>query len=297
VRLRLGPPRAQLSRCWVLPDVHPEGSPPRPPELPADLFLLEDLVKSKRAALVVIDPLMAFLSGQVDSHRDQDVRRVLASLAYMASRTGAAVVIVRHMNKGTGSALYRGSGSIGIVGGALGRAAGRAGPDDEGRRILAMSKSNRAKTPDALAYRIIEDERYGVARVAWDGSSTRTANDLVRPRVDEDEAPALAEAMRVLKEILADGPLPAGNGKRQAATASIAERTLDRARQALGVTTHRQGFGQGAFYVWAMPADPLEAIAQGTHGMDAMDATCHDVVGGGAHLFEYDPDDPGRFTR
>jgi hypothetical protein len=92
--------------------------PPRPPELPADLFLLEDLVKSKRAALVVIDPLMAFLSGQVDSHRDQDVRRVLASLAYMASRTGAAMVIVRHINKGTGSALYRGSGSIGIVGGA-----------------------------------------------------------------------------------------------------------------------------------------------------------------------------------
>jgi hypothetical protein len=43
--------------------------------------------------------------------------------------------------------------------------------------------------------------------------------------------------------------------------------------------------------------DPLEAMAQATHGMDAMDATCHDVVEGGAHLFEYDLDDPGRFTR
>jgi hypothetical protein len=112
--------------------------------------------------------------------------------------------------------------------------------------------------------------------VVWDKSSTRTANDLVRPRVDEDEAPALAEAMRVLKEILADGPMAAGNPKRQAATAGVAERTLDRARQALGVTTRRQGFGQGAFSVWAIPADPLE---------------------GDAHLFEYDPDDPGRFTR
>jgi hypothetical protein len=112
--------------------------------------------------------------------------------------------------------------------------------------------------------------------VVWDGSSTPTANDLVRPRVDDDDAPALAEAMRILKEILADGPLPAGNVKRQAATAGVAERTLDRARQALGVTTRRQGFGQGAFDVWAMPADPLEAMAQGTHGMDAMDATCHE---------------------
>jgi hypothetical protein len=240
---------------------------------------------------------MAFLSGQVDSHRDQDVRRVLASLAYMASRTGAAVVIVRHMNKGTSSALYRGSGSIGIVGAARAGLLVAPDRDDEGRRILAMSKSNLAKTPDALAYRIVEDERYGVARVVWDGSSTRTANDLVRPRVDEDEAPALAEAMRVLKEILADGPMAAGNVKRQAATAGVAERTLHRARQALGVTTRRQGFGQGAFYVWAMPADPLEAMAQGTHGMDAMDATCQGVVEGGAHLFEHDLDDPGRFTR
>jgi hypothetical protein len=72
---------------------------------------------------------------------------------------------------------------------------------------------------------------------------------------------------------------------------------LHRARQALGVTTRRQGFGQGAFYVWAMPADPPKAMAQGTHGMDAMDATCQGVVEGDAHLFEYDPDDPGRFTR
>lgn len=198
----------------ALPDVHPEGEPPRPPELPADLFLLEDLAKSKAAALVVIDPLMAFLSGQVDSHRDQDIRRVLASLGYMANRTSAAVVIVRHMNKGTGSALYRGSGSIGIVGAARAGLLVAPDPDDEGRRVLAMTKSNLAKMPDALAYRLVNDERYSVARVVWDGASKHTAGDLVRARVDEDEAPALAEAMRVLKEILADGPLPAGNVKR-----------------------------------------------------------------------------------
>jgi hypothetical protein len=103
--------------------------------------------------------------------------------------------------------------------------------------------------------------------------------------------------MRVLKEILADGPLAAGNVKRLAATAGVAERTLQRARHALGVTARRQGFGPGAIYVWSMPADPAEAMAQGTHGMDAMDATCHGVVEGGTHLVEYDPDDPRRFTR
>jgi hypothetical protein len=161
-----------------------------------------------------------------------------------------------------------------------------------------MSKTNLAKKLGSLAYRIVEDERYGVARVAWDGASSLTANDLVRPRVDEDEAPALAEAARVLKEILADGPLAAGNIKRMAASAGVAERTLHRARQALGVTTRRQGFGQGAFYVWAMPADPPEPMAQGTHGMDAMDATCQGAIEHDAHgQPTYDPEDPRRFTR
>jgi hypothetical protein len=297
IRPRLEAAGADLGRCWVLPDVHPEGAPPRPPELPADLFLLEDLVKSKAAALVVVDPLMAFLAGQVDSHRDQDVRRVLASMAYMAARTGAAVLIVRHMRKGAGSALDKGSGSIGIIGAARAGLLVAPDPEDEGRRILAMTKSNLAKMPEALAYRLVNDELYGAARVVWDGASRHTANDLVRPRVDEEEAPALAEAVRVLKEILADGPLPAGNVKRMAATAGVAERTLHRARHALGVTARRQGFGPGAYYEWTMPADPPEAMAQGTHGMDAMDATCQGVVEGGGHLFEHDPDDPGRFTR
>jgi AAA domain len=300
IRPRLEAAGADLARCWVLPDITPHVSaeekpqPPRPPELPADLDALEGMVKDKGAALVVIDPLMAFLSSQIDSHKDQDVRKVLAPLGYMASRTGAAVVVVRHMNKGQGSALYRGSGSIGIVGAARAGLLVAPDPDDEGRRVLAVSKSNLGPKASSLAYRIVEDERYKVARVVWDGASKHTAADLVRPRVDEDEAPALAEAMRVLKEILADGPLAAGNVKRMAATAGVAERTLQRARHALGVTARRQGFGPGGHYVWSMPADPPQAMAQGTHGehaMDAMDATCQDPDEGGDHARLPYPDD------
>jgi hypothetical protein len=304
IRPRLEAAGADLSRCWVLPDITPHVSaeekpqPPRPPELPADLDALEGMVKDKDAALVVIDPLMAFLSSQIDSHKDQDVRKVLAPLGYMASRTGAAVVVVRHMNKGQGSALYRGSGSIGIVGAARAGLLVAPDPDDEGRRVLAVSKSNLGPKASSLAYKIIEDERYKVARVVWDGASKHTASDLVRARVDGDEAPALAEAVRVLKEILADGPLPAGNVKRMAATAGVAERTLQRARHALGVSARRQGFGPGTHYEWTMPADPPEAMAQGTHGMDAMDATCQGVVEGDTHgQASYDPDDYRRFTQ
>jgi AAA domain len=296
IRPRLEAAGADLERCWVLPDVRPEGEPPRPPELPADLFLLEDLVKSKGAALVVVDPLMAFLAGQVDSHRDQDVRRVLASMAYMAANTGCAVLIVRHMNKGQGSALYRGSGSIGIVGAARAGLLVAPDPDDDGRRVIAMTKSNLAAMPDALAYRLVNDEQYGVARVVWEGATKHTAADLVRPRVDEDEAPALAEAAQVLKEILAKGPVRARAATAYAKQAGVAERTLHRARHALGVTTRRKGFGADAHYEWSMPADPAPAMASGIHGdhaMDAMDATQQGPDTHGGHGRLPYPDDHG----
>lgn len=60
---------------------------------------------------------MAFLSAGVDSHRDQDIRRTLHAVAAMAERTYVAVVLVRHLSKAPGgSAIYRGGGSIGIIG-------------------------------------------------------------------------------------------------------------------------------------------------------------------------------------
>jgi AAA domain len=256
IRPRLEAAGADLDRCWVLPDVREEGEPPRPPEIPLDLDRLEAMIKDRGAALLVVDPLMAFLSGAVDAHRDQDVRRALASMAYMAARTGAAVLIVRHMNKSGGaSPLYRGGGSIGIIGAARAGLLAAPDPDDDGRRILAVTKSNLAAMPEALAYRLVTEEQYGVARVIWDGATGHKAADLLRlpARDDQDDAPARHEAEEVLRELLAEGPVPAKRVKALARDAGIAERTLDRARHAIGAVTKREGFGPGSRWLWELP--------------------------------------------
>jgi hypothetical protein len=87
--------------------------------LPGDVPLLVAAIGEVDAKLVVIDPLMAYLDGRVNSWRDQDVRAALAPLARLAERTGVAVVILRHLTKGgSTNALYRGGGSIGIIGAA-----------------------------------------------------------------------------------------------------------------------------------------------------------------------------------
>jgi len=65
--------------------------------LTKDLSTIESDRTSRRGPLVVIDPLMAFLSEKTDSYKDQDVRRALAPLAALAERTRAATLIVRHL--------------------------------------------------------------------------------------------------------------------------------------------------------------------------------------------------------
>src|SRR5258708_20568786 len=81
--------------------------------LSRDLDDLEREIKRTNAILVVLDPLMAILGRNIDSSRDQDVREVFTPLAQLAERNGCAILIIRHLNKGTSdNVLYPGPGSI-----------------------------------------------------------------------------------------------------------------------------------------------------------------------------------------
>ena len=166
--------------------------------IPDDIPRLERAIEQIGAALVVIDPIMAFLSGDVNSNRDQDVRRALTPLKRMAERTGAAIILVRHLNKTAGgNPLYRGGGSIGIIGAARsGLVVGRH-PEDDELRVLAGQKNNLSLPPESLAYRI-ETAENGAARIAYEGVSEATAQQLLRIPPDEEEKSALSEAKEFL---------------------------------------------------------------------------------------------------
>ena len=120
IRPRLEAAGADLGRCLCVAarEVDGETGPfLRPVVLPDDISWVARLVGQSEAAMVVVDVLAAYLSDRVDSHKDQSVRRLLTTLGAAAAHTGAAVVLVRHHNKAPGgSPLYRGGGSIGIVG-------------------------------------------------------------------------------------------------------------------------------------------------------------------------------------
>src|SRR5215213_7513867 len=80
----------------------PDGSPfGRPFVLPGHALLLEALVVRTNAALVILDPLVAYLQRGHNANNDQGIRQALASLKSLGERTGAAITVVRHLNKST----------------------------------------------------------------------------------------------------------------------------------------------------------------------------------------------------
>jgi hypothetical protein len=112
VRPRLAAAGADLNRVLAY-DKALFGA--RPLVLPADLAVIEQAVIETRARLVVIDPLAAFLPGPASS--EKVVRQALAPLAAYAERAGVAVVLVRHLLKsGSTKPIYRGAGSIAVIG-------------------------------------------------------------------------------------------------------------------------------------------------------------------------------------
>ena len=167
IRPRLDAAGADTERIVALSMIGVGTRAERLVSLTQDLDAIEAAIRRVGAALVVIDPLMAFLTGKTDSHKDQDIRRALAPLAALAERTGAAVLIVRHLNKSAGgNALYRGGGSIGIIGAARAGLVVAPDPEDPERRILAANKHNLSGAAPSLVFRV-EAAPNGAARVAW----------------------------------------------------------------------------------------------------------------------------------
>lgn len=228
-----------------------------PLELPDHIAMLEALVEDTQAVLVVIDPLMAALAGDVKSAVDHHVRRALAPLRSLAERTRAAVLVVRHLNKSSkvSDPILRGGGSIGIIGAARAGLIVAQDPDDPDRRVLAISKSNLAPGGHpSLGYRVVTDDAHGVGAIEWLGESRHQAGDLLRDGTDEPRGVAVSEAVATLRELLEDGPQPADEAKRYCRDAGIAPRTLDRAKKRLGVRARPQLNGKRKRWWWELPS-------------------------------------------
>jgi hypothetical protein len=260
VRPRLDVAGADVDKIVALKGVRDQDGKLRIPTV-EDIAALTRACEKVEAKIVVIDPLMAYLPSQRNSWRDQDVRQALTPLAKMAEEIGVAVVAIRHLNKSVGTqAIYRGGGSIGIVGAARSALLVAKDPEDHTRKVMACIKINLASPPPSLAYRIDQVTLDGigdVSKIVWEGESPHTADALLAVPVSQEERSALGEAKEFLRETLSNGQVPAKKVQRLAEKAGIADKTLQRARKALRIQSNKGGFQES--WVWSLPEDSQDS--------------------------------------
>jgi hypothetical protein len=252
---------ADLSKIGIR-DTYPNGQGQEiPPSFPSNIDHLDQDIVDASAGLVVIDPVMSYLDAEISSNNDQQVRRALMPLAGLAEKTGAAIVLLRHLNKSSSSsALYRGGGSIGFVGVARSGLIVARDPDAPERVILASTKSNLGPPPPSLSFRLVGCDN-GAARVNWEGHSTHTAESLVKAPDNDGERNAHDEAVSFLYELLTPGvPMAAREVWKQANEAGHARNTVLRAKNTIGVEVSKVRTLDGA-WIWTLPR-PTEPEAE-----------------------------------
>ncbi len=107
--------------------------------------------------LVVIDPAGAYVGrAGINENRDADLRAVLGPLSEAANRTGATVILVKHLNKSAGvSAVQRVSGSTGYVNAVRFAYMILPDPDDRDLKLMLPIKANVLPAGQSgLAYRL-----------------------------------------------------------------------------------------------------------------------------------------------
>ncbi len=193
--------------------------------------------------LLIVDPISAFL-GKTDSHVNAEVRAALSPLAELAARRGVAVVAVTHLRKGEGAAVYRAMGSLAFT--AAARAVwavtkDRNDPDGKQRLFLPV-KNNLATDTQGLAF-TLEPTAAGVPRIRWEPAPVTVDVDeaLSAPKATRGRKPVQREAAEnFLLAELAGGPRLATELLEEAGERGIARRTLERAREELGVISFKQ---------------------------------------------------------
>ena len=167
----------------------------------------------------------------------------MATLQDLAQAGHFAVVAISHLTKSpAASPIYRAMGSLGLV--AASRAVWSLWPDldDPKRTYFIPLKCNLSPSLTALAYQIAKHPDIDAPWLVWDPEpipltlvSTSTANPL--PRVVDQQC------IGWLRDLLKDGPLPAGTIDEQAGERGFGRNLVRRAKAALDVHTSLDEYG------------------------------------------------------
>lgn len=201
-------------------------------------------------AMLVIDPITAYLGTDIDSHRTTDVRAALLPLEQFAAELNVAVLAITHPPKAPSlRALNFISGSGAFTHAPRLTFIAIEDPECPGRNLLLAAKNTLGRKADGLGYNIVSafvgpDESILTSRVEWDDRPVyMSADEVLYAHAEKAKAKAKGEAEDFLRTTMKPGQsYPAADIFKQAAAAGIAERTLRRAHKDLGIKKSKKEF-------------------------------------------------------
>ena len=279
---RLALSGADLSRVYFIAEIR-EGNERRSFDPARDMEpLRRKLAEIGGVKLLIVDPVVSAIAG--DSHKNAEVRRGLQPLVDLAGAMHCALLGITHFSKGTGGRdpVERLTGSLAF--GALARvvlvAAKHQEEGEDGRtvRLFCRAKSNIGPDDGGFEYDLQQAElktHPGIfaSSVLWGEAVEGAARELLATADatgDDGEGGTLTDAKRFLADLLADGPLRAGEVFKDADQAGYSKRSIQRAANAIKVERHKDGMKGG--WSWRLPPK-MPSIPE-----DAVDASLKDLA-------------------
>ena len=252
---------ADVKRVHLISELEDASGNRRLISIPDDLDFLQKYCEDHDIRLLIIEPLVAFLSEQTNSHKDQHVRRALGPLKTLAEECHLTIIAVRHLTKNSETtAMYRGGGSIGLIASVRSALLIAPAPDDANSQVLVPVKANLAKKP--VAWRFCIESKSGITEEGnkWEAGAIKmiglteySANDVVST-TNPQTASAIADAVEFLQEVLANGPVSQKKLAKIAKENGHSKSTLQRAAKKIGVKKKKTHDDNNmSWWEWSLP--------------------------------------------
>lgn len=205
-----------------------------------------------KPSLVVFDTLNTYI-GRADTHKASEVAQAFGIFTQIARDFKCAVLVLRHLTKGGGSAMYRGQGSIAFAGTARVVISVGVDPEDTETRAMAITKMNFAKAPQALTFRI-EERPKGRSEFIWGEfvnlSSQEIMDAAAEARAEGKQGQGIQDAMEFLEATITGAPHDVEKLYRMGEKRSISRKMIDRAAQKMNLTKGKRKINGERVETW-----------------------------------------------